>query len=296
MPCFKPLQAWRSRQTSSNGKRRLVFNKNEGFEDLPVTVPCGRCIGCRLEKSRQWAMRCVHEASLYDNNCFLTLTYEDKQLPHGGTLVKAHHQKFIKRLRKKISPDKLRYYMCGEYGDETHRPHYHSLLFNYCPADKILVKDGTNKLYQSPSLTETWGHGHVWIGDVTFESAAYVARYVVKKQYGPEAESHYESLDPYTGELCKIIPEYTQMSRRPGIGKGWLEQFHEEVYPEDEVVIRGKLVQPPKYYDAQLDEDTLAEIKRVRKKKAMKYREDQTRERLEVREQVANGRVMKRKN
>ena len=242
-------------------------------------------------------MRCVHEAALYDKNCFLTLTYSDNQLPIGGTLVKAHHQKFLKRLRKKISPDKLRYYMCGEYGGETHRPHYHSLLFGFEPQDKVFVKDnGGNKLYQSAFLTETWGHGHVWIGDVTFESAAYVARYVVKKQYGPEAEKHYESLDPYTGEVCKIIPEYTQMSRRPGIGKGWLEKYHDEVYPEDEVVINGRLVQPPRYYDAQLDEETLAKIKRIRKKKARKYQEDQTAARLEVREKVALGRVTKRGN
>ena len=129
MPCFSPLDGYRSRTVNASGKRSIVFDIHEGFHDRPVSVPCGQCVGCRLEKSRQWAMRCVHEASLYDENCFITLTYDDEFLPVGGSLDKGAFPRFMKRLRKKFEPRRIRFYHAGEYGDRFGRPHYHALLF-----------------------------------------------------------------------------------------------------------------------------------------------------------------------
>ena len=102
MPCYSPLTGYVSREPSKNGKFPIVFDPKKGWIDRSVTVPCGQCIGCLLERSRQWAMRCSHEASLYDENCFITLTYDDEHLPPDGCLNKEHFQKFMKRLRKRF--------------------------------------------------------------------------------------------------------------------------------------------------------------------------------------------------
>jgi len=224
VPCYSPLTGYRSRVTGASGKRQIVFKSSEGYLDQPVEVPCGRCIGCRLEYSRQWAVRCVHEASLYDENSFLTLTYSPENLPSNGSLVKRDLQLFFKRLRKSLPEKKIRYFACGEYGDRNGRPHYHVCLFNHNFRDRYLytVRDGV-ALYRSESLERLWPAGFSTIGDVTFESAAYVARYTMKKFKGDEDEKkkHYEICDSETGEIHDLLPEFAIMSRRPGIGSGW---------------------------------------------------------------------------
>lgn len=274
MPCYSPLQAWRSRDVNPGGKRSLVFKKEQGLDGSELEVPCGQCRGCRLERSRQWAVRCVHEASLYEDNCFITLTYNDDNLPADWSLDKKHFQDFMKRLRKRIEPRKVRYFHCGEYGEENGRPHYHACLFNWDPPDKVLwsVRDGV-KLYRSAMLEELWPFGHSTVGEVTFESAAYVARYVMKKVTGDKADEHYKFVDADTGELYTVIPEYTTMSRRPGIGAGWFDKYKDDCYPSDSVIIRGREVQPPKYYDArfgEIDPEGLEEVKSVRKEAMLK--------------------------
>uniref|UniRef100_UPI0040482461 rolling circle replication-associated protein n=1 Tax=Shewanella sp. TaxID=50422 RepID=UPI0040482461 len=182
MACFYPIKGWRPRLGN-----KIVFNPAHGYADRPVTLPCGQCVGCRLEHSRQWAIRCVHEAQLHQDNCFITLTYNDDYLPENGTLVKRDFQLFMKRLRKKY-PHAVRYYQCGEYGSKTHRPHYHACLFGHDFKDKTLWQKGSDgtPLYISSSLQDLWssdGHsiGFSTIGTVTFQSAAYVARYIMKK-------------------------------------------------------------------------------------------------------------------
>ena len=249
MPCFSPLEAYRSLEPNSNGKYPLVFGKESFDTGEKVEVPCGRCVGCRLERSRQWAMRCVHEASLYDDNCFITLTYNDANLPEDGSLHKDHFQKFMKRLRKKYAPKTIRFYMCGEYGDELGRPHYHALLFNHDFSDKELwsVREDV-KLYVSEELNKLWPFGYCIIGAVTFESAAYVARYVMKKVTGDMAEDHYSETDPITGEITFKVPEYNCMSRRPGIAFDWYEKYKGDLR-KDFVTFNGRKVKPPKYYD-----------------------------------------------
>ena len=232
---------------------------------------------------------------MYEDNCFITLTYNDKHLPYGGTLVKKHYQDFMKRLRQHYEGKKIRYFHCGEYGEESSRPHYHACLFNLDFKDKELYseKDGI-RLYTSETLEKIWKKGFCTLGDVTFESAAYVARYIMKKVTGDKAEDHYKSLDPETGELFKIEPEYTTMSRNPGLGKKWFEEFKDDVYPGDFVVVNGTRCRPPRYYDNLLDRvdaEALEERKRERKKRGNENAADNTRERLEAKEKVKKAQI-----
>lgn len=298
MPCYYPLTGYRSRQVTRNGKRAIVFNTTDGYADLQVTVACGQCIGCRLERSRQWAVRCVHEASLYDDNCFITLTYEDKYLPQGGSLVKSDFQKFMKRLRFRFPDTKIRYFMCGEYGETFGRPHYHACIFNFDFPDKVLwrVRDGI-RLYLSEILLELWPFGFSTIGDVTFDSAAYVARYVLKKITGESSEDFYKrvDLDITTGEIFNcydLLPEYCAMSRRPGIGREWFDRYCSDVFPDDFVIVNGKKVSPPKYYNNLYELDcpeSYQEMKDKRVTRAFANRSDNTIERLIVKEKVKRG-------
>lgn len=259
-----------------------------------MSVPCGNCIGCRAQRSKEWAIRCMHEASLHRNNSFITLTYNDESLPMYGTLVKAHFQKFMKRLRKAFPYQKIRYYMCGEYGDHgggLGRPHYHALLFGLDFHDKKLweEKEGS-KYYRSRELERLWPFGYSNITDVNFKTAAYVARYVMKKINGELAEDHYQKPDIYTGELKQVIPEYNSMSLKPGIAAEWYKNFKNDVFPHDYVVINGKKMKTPRYYVNQLkkeDEELHDKIKAERKKQALKNKEEHSPERLAVKERLA---------
>lgn len=195
-------------------------------------------------------MRCVHEAALYAENCFLTLTYDDAHVPAFGSLDRSAFPKFMKRLRKRFPGERIRYFHCGEYGERTQRPHYHALLFGFDFADKYPWSYRSGRpCWRSPTLEVLWPFGQSELGSVTFESAAYVARYVVKKVSGALAYERYSRVDVGTGEIIQISPEYTTMSRRPGIGREWYERFKSEVYPADEVVVSGRVMKPPRYYD-----------------------------------------------
>nr|QJB18901.1 MAG: replication initiator protein [Microvirus sp.] len=293
MPCYHPMDAYQSKWPKPNGKSSIYFPQQvqNPSNYKAIKLPCGQCVGCRLERSRQWAIRCTHEASQYKNNCFITLTYSDKYLPDDGSLRMADFQKFMKRLRKKYG-DKIRFYHCGEYGEKLGRPHYHAIIFNFDFPDKYQYKKTKqgHAVFRSPSLEELWPFGISEIGSVTFESTAYVARYIMKKINGPAADEHY--MDPLTGVLKK--PEYTTMSRRPGIGKNWFDKFHTDVFPSDEVVIKNMRMRPPKYYDRQfelIDPDQFAIIKLQREDNAKKHLDDNTEARLNAKEQVANSRL-----
>lgn len=305
MACYRPIRAWRSPIANANGKYPLVFREPKEHKpglDSVVDVPCGQCIGCKLERSRQWAMRCYHEASLYDENCYITLTYNDENLPPGATLVPEHFQKFMKRLRKS-SPDRenIRYFHCGEYGTVCEfcgkseiyckcktfktslgRPHYHACIFNYDFDDKKLFKTvDDNRLYTSEKLQKLWPFGFCTIGTVTFASAAYVARYITKKINGENADEHYKGRKP----------EYITMSRRPGIGKDWYELYKDDIVENDFVVINGKKVGLPKFYDNQLEDEELKIIKMKRQTKSYKHADNCTLRRLGVREIVHEARA-----
>jgi len=222
----------------------------------------------------------MHEASLHDRNSFITLTYDDQHLPRDGSLDVTEWQRFAKRARKSLGP--FRYYHCGEYGDLHLRPHFHACVFGAdFSADRRHWKTVRgNPLYVSPTLDRLWGRGYAVIGEVTFESAAYVARYITKKITGDQAEEHYAGRKP----------EYTTMSRRPGIGKGWFDRWRDEVYPADEVIARGHPSRPPKFYDSQYELVDAAGYDLVKRKRIDKVRDhavDLTWDRLKVRERVA---------
>lgn len=311
MPCYKPLQGWRSRRLTPNGKRGIVFKESQGYSDMPVTVACGQCIGCRLQRSLMWAVRCVHEAQLHEYNCFITLTYDDEHLPMHNTLVKEHFQKFMKRLRKKYTPknpfsktnqkeawkeyhkkNAIKYYHCGEYGEHTSRPHYHACIFNFQFKDLELwsERDGVC-LYVSEELNDLWGLGYATVGDVTFESAAYTARYIMKKVNGDNAESHYQRLDLRTGELYMVETEYTTMSN--GIGKEWFKKYKGDCYPKDFVTVRGVKNTVPKYYDGLYEIDEPEEMEKIKALRVKRSKEDEnnTVERLRIREAVKKAAI-----
>lgn len=295
MACYHPIQGYRA----PGGQ--VAFAKRHGYSDLPVTIPCGQCIGCRLEYSRQWAMRILHESSLYEDNLFLTLTYRDEDLPAYDSLCLRDWQLFMKRLKKRHGGRKIRFYQCGEYGETTHRPHFHAILFDFDLKDKKLLKYTETKkpLYTSALLDEVWEKGDCYIGDVTFESAAYCGRYVMKKLTGAR-KSEYGSR----------VPEFSTQSRRPGIGKPWLEKWKSDVFPLDFCIINGQKVRVPKYYDALVkgEETPLGhwgvdhtgypvwypDVKRTetehrrgkRKRSAIKHSDENTPERLAVREEI----------
>lgn len=235
----------------------------------------------------------MHEASLYKQNCFITLTYDDDHAPLRNSLHYPTFQKFMKRLRKEASTP-VRFYMCGEYGELNNRPHFHSLLFGFDFPDKrpyrLLVEHA--KLYTSETLQRLWPYGHSCIGEVTFESAAYVARYCLKKVTGKNAEEHYARSDEYGDYYA--TPEFARMSLKPGIGAKWLEKYQTDVYPRNYTVVNGVEVKPPKYYDRKIAEvmpHDIDVLKDDRRKEAEEYLHDATPERLAVREQVTKARL-----
>ena len=311
MPCYSPIRAYRAASVNDSGKRGLVFNRQAGLVDQPVDIACGRCLGCKLEYARRWAIRCMHEASLHEENSFITLTYEDKYLPFGGTLVKSHWQDFMKRLRWRLGDERVRFYMCGEYGDSFDRPHYHACLFGWTPPDKRFYKKGKvgDAVYKSKFLDDVWKFGFTTVGTVTFESAGYCARYLTKKITRPDkckkcsaikeecedcfkARTHYERLNYETGEVYSIEPEFCLMSRRPGIGTGWLELYKDEVSAHDSVIVNGKEVQPPEFYIDKLPEEEREKVK-AKRLKAQKNTDGAERSlsRLRVKEEVKTAAV-----
>lgn len=291
MPCFHPLKAFRGRETGPSGKVRIVFKKEDSC-GVELELPCGRCIGCRLERSRQWAVRCMHEAAMYDDNCFITLTYDDAHLPVSGSLDKREMQLFFKRMRERVGP--FRYFHCGEYGDSLSRPHYHACIFGFDFPDKELFREKADtRLFTSPLLDSLWSRGFCTVGNLTFESAAYVARYVTKKVTGDNADEHYCRLCE-DGVVRQLQPEYVTMSRRPGIGSTWFERWGNEVYPSDEVIVRGFQSKPPRFYDKLFEAaepSVFDSVTRERRKRARERAHDGTPDRLLVREKVAKARL-----
>lgn len=261
MVCYTPLHGWRAKKPPIDeagyitGSRGLVFNIREGDASDRMSVACGQCIGCRLEKSRQWALRCVHEAKLWEYNQFVTLTFDDEHLPRDFSVNVRVMQLFMKRLRKRLGK-KIRFYACGEYGDRRGRPHYHLLLFNcYLPDLKLLKNTEAGPLFTSDVISSAWQQqGFCSVAAVTFETAAYVARYCMKKQMGEKKHSTV-AFHPVRGCFVEQAPEFATMSNRPGIGADWFKRWSKEVYPRDTVVIAGREMRPPKYYDRLLEKD-----------------------------------------
>lgn len=277
MSCYHPLPAIRKMYSDQFrvGKRGDVFHPYTdpvtGEYIEPISLPCGKCIGCRLDYSRAWADRCVLESLEYppDRCWFVTLTYRDDAFvtkerslfTDQGTLTLYPRdvQLFIKRLRqhwkRAYDVDGIRFFMCGEYGSTSARPHYHLLLYNLPIQDLKFYSSNTlgDLLYNSDEIESIWGHGFVVIGKFEWKTAAYTARYVMKKFKGKnkeETDEHYKSLG--------LLPEFTRMSRMPGIGRNYYEAHKDQIYRNDEIILSGgRVTKPPKYYDKILkDEDS----------------------------------------
>lgn len=294
MACYSPIEAFcLTGERTTTGKKVIVFSEPIGSDYSIIQLPCGSCIGCRLERSRQWAVRCVHEASLHDSNCFLTLTYDPDKVPvdFDGSLRKRDLQLFWKRLRRRFHDVRFRYLCCGEYGSMYSRPHYHACVFGFDFPDKVIWKTtDCGNTYSSEILNDIWGYGYCIIGDVTFASAAYVAGYIYKKQLGKDGWKSY--VDKLTGLIRE--PEFITMSRRPGIAKEWIKRYACEVYTTDSVVIDGQEYKPSRYYDTffdSLDSESFLNIKEKRFDKGFKYAKDNTFKRLAVRLKIATAKM-----
>lgn len=297
MSCYHPIYAVKI-GVKENGKADLKmlgyrpddretyieWHNHRYPRDALVPLPCGQCVGCRIDYSRQWANRCMLELGYHDSAWFCTFTYDDDHVPRtyypdpetgeaipALTLQKRDFQLLMKRIRKKFDSDKIRFFMSGEYGSETFRPHYHAILFGLHLDDLIpykTVKEGGEyyTYYNSPSLQECWPYGYVVVGEVTWESCAYTARYVMKKLKGKEAKFYAEH---------NIQPEFTLMSRKPGIARQYYEE-NPDIYDFDYINIStpkgGKKFRPPRYFDKLFDIDCpekSAELKELRKKLAV---------------------------
>jgi len=297
MRCTHPLYAWRKADAGVGIYKQDDPRKLQGFP-----LPCGRCIECKLERTRQWAVRITHEQQLHEQSYFVTLTYKTDP----RTLIKQDFQRFMKRLRAKhgcwdptIGQHVPRYFMCGEYGEKKDRPHYHMAVFGITIPDLVIYSETKgNKLYTSKTIDEIWTHGECKIGALTFESASYVAAYCTKKITGKDAGEHYTRCDPETGEIYGLEPEYAHMSLKPGIGALWIEKYTNDVFNYDHVVINGREQKTPRYYDKYLEQtnpERLEAIKKKRKLKAINTEGENTPARLKVREQVTKARYKLKK-
>lgn len=288
MPCYHPITAYRSKQgRNSNGAWPLVFNAKDGYIDMSVQIPCGRCIGCRLERSRQWAIRCTHEAQLHEQKFFGTFTFSDENVCES--LEKSDFQKFMKRLRKEFPKNNIRYFHCGEYGEKLGRPHHHAIIYGVDFEDKEeLYEKRGNQIYTSKKLEDIWQLGLVSIGDVTWESASYVARYCTKKITGDKAAEHY-------GDR---IPEYVTMSLKPAIAKEWYQKYKNDLYNQDICVVNNtNICKPAKYYDKlyDIDDKYHMEVIKARRRRAAAKSTKNTYDRLIEREKVQKIKAKKLK-
>lgn len=325
MPCYHPLKAFQV-GLSLDGKKRMKvtsYDVQMVYQAVPdgswycsgsdfgvsayrivrdfVEIPCGKCVGCRLERSRQWANRCLMELEYHDSAYFVTLTYNDDYVPRSYyadpdtgeaqpslTLKKHDFQLFMKRLRKAFPNDKIRFFACGEYGPSTFRPHYHAILFGLHLPDLVPVGQSAQgfQYYHSEALQNVWSQriaptregsvtplthplwspmGHILVANVTWETCAYTARYVMKKLNGPEAQFYSD---------FNIEPPFSLMSRKPGIARQWYED-HPGMFDYEYISVKtptgGKKFRPPKYFDKLFDIDEpekSAEIKAIRQKMA----------------------------
>lgn len=268
MGCYHPIAAWKS-SARVQGKYQISFRPGPGF--VGVNLPCGQCVGCRLERSRQWAIRCLHESRLYARNCVITLTYSEDHSEYTGNVEVTHFQRFMKRLRKHASPIRIRFFHCGEYGENFSRPHYHACLFNWDFSDKKFWKNTPSSVqYRSATLELLWTYGFSTCSDLSIESAAYIARYCIKKVTGKGSNDHYLGLNP----------EYVTMSRRPGIGYAHYQKYKKGIFPADSISVNGKDVRPPRYYEVLLEQENPLAADFLRRHRAELVDEDQYLDRL----------------
>lgn len=282
MTCFHPLTAFKP---SDGGA--ITFH--EVKDSREISLPCGQCQGCRATRAGEWAIRMVHEAQGHTVNLFLTLTYDEDHIPADHSLNYKHLQSCWRALRK--AGFKFRFFACGEYGEKTSRPHYHACAFGLDLPDLRPyggLRD-SGQLYTSEILDRCWAQGACKVGYFSPQTAGYVARYVMKKRTGPQAEKHYEIADPDTGEIHSRSPEFSRMSLKPGIGANWCDQHGAYSFTFDHVVIDGRKQKPPGYYADRhrvADPVLMETVDALRAEKGIEHAPNKTRARLAVRETV----------
>lgn len=293
MSCYHPLKAIVNGETA-NGKKNLKILSSGWLAEYQarnghpfpaehlVTLPCGQCVGCRLEHSRQWANRCMLELKDHKSAYFVTLTYDNDHVPvsyyadpntgealEALSLSKRDWQLFMKRLRKAHPSPPLRFFMAGEYGSTTFRPHYHAIIFGLELNDLVPYKRSEigYQYYTSETLQKVWSVdgvpiGYVVVGEVTWETCAYTARYVMKKLNGDLSEFY---------KFHNIEPEFTLMSRRPGIARNYYET-HPEIYETEKINLAtekgGISFRPPRYFDKLFDLEHPEEMQLIRERRA----------------------------
>lgn len=291
MSCYRPLSVMRSESGELAFSRPVRGVERNGFE-----LPCGVCFGCKMERARQWSVRCQHEAQQWDNSSFVTLTYDDDHLPWHGSLDTNALQRFLKRLRWALSgvqtaPDSdfrpIRYFACGEYGETTKRAHYHLLLYNVRFEDRVKYDD---KTYTSKMLSDLWPCGSHLIGDVNPRSTSYVAGYCVKKVRRnfwnrDLVEREYGVTNPETGEFVVRPQEFQLFSRRPGIGLFWYNRFKGDL--KNGYIMRDGSKEPiPRYYLNKIKQENPALYEEFSYKAFLRHRNDDPLEKSEARQLV----------
>lgn len=320
MRCTRPLLAIHDGFHPS-GKKKFRFLKAKFVKALsPIEVanltfiPCGRCIHCRIDKSSEWSVRCVHEAMMHKYTSFVTLTYSDDNLPKDGSVHRKHVTKFIKRLRSHVktqefamvhgfAPGYIRYFFCGEYGGKTARPHYHGILFGVDFFDKkyLFSRSGRSQ-YTSPTLEKVWGLGNVNVGTCTPDSIQYCAMYSMKKVFGEKSKKHYQLLGKVTehniDENGEIIPkniEFLAMSTDPGIGAEFYKMYTDSMYPKGMLInSKGREVRTPRYYDKLHERVKPHEMEHIRAERARIVKESSkevTPQSLLAAEETTNSRL-----
>lgn len=250
MACLSPIGGWEAAKVNPTGKRSVVFRPQDGLVDRPVSIPCMKCSGCLADKALSLSIRGYHESMLHDRSCFLTLTYSDDNLPSDGKVDPEHLSLFLKRLRKQYG--KLLYIACGEYGESTLRPHYHAIIFghDFYTGEERICTSIDDQQYTNSNIEKIWGLGHITIAECSLSTIMYVCGYVYKKVGDTDC--------------------FQSLSRRPAVGKKWLEKYGENLARTGTVVMEGREYQiPPQYFT--WAESLLAPVKKQRKQYAAEH-------------------------
>ncbi len=297
MPCYAPLKGYKDITTGG-----LVFHKKNAIQEMEVA--CGQCFGCRVDHRLMWSIRIIHEATMHMDhygNSWATLTYRepgsctDEQyknghyVPQDYSLRPSHVSEFIRSLRRANRDHKIRYFYCGEYGDENERPHYHICIFNHSFDDQYLWEDDEGfHTYTSSELQTHWKWGFTTVAPLNLRTAAYTAGYALKKITGRRAEEHYLRCDEH-GEAYWLLPEYIRMStgrgKPSGLGASFYEKYTHDIFPSDTSPVPGHGEQQlvPRYYQnilAEHDPAMLEKIKETRQEFITAHAADFTPERL----------------